>query len=236
MTKKILSLTAIMALTASTSFAASQYFQFEGLVLDIAQYPAASEPRGSAVPTGLNVGDTVTYIFEIDLDRSAYTTYGDDYTWNWIDESPNDYFYAKYTSGSSTTEVDGGYYNSTNLYTSNVIDQGIGQYNALSDTTTIFSNSSDEAITLQHSGLPTDWTTETINVLNPASMNFFDIWDQNYDSNGNHAQVYSRVILTNITQQEPSGQPLNTPIPQAAWLLGSGLIGLLGLRRRSQQN
>lgn len=36
-----------------------------------------------------------------------------------------------------------------------------------------------------------------------------------------------------ITAAVPLAPPLTTPIPAAAWLLGSGLLGLIGIRRRS---
>ena len=56
-----------------------------------------------------------------------------------------------------------------------------------------------------------------------------------YDANGNTNSMFASGSVTNptgFTIATASGTFSKTPIPGAIWLLGSGLVGLFGMRRR----
>ncbi len=45
---------------------------------------------------------------------------------------------------------------------------------------------------------------------------------------------YNGVTLSNVTWQQVYTPPIATPLPAAAWLLGSGLLGLIGFSRHKK--
>jgi len=69
------------------------------------------------------------------------------------------------------------------------------------------------------------------NLLN-ASNGAFGVYVLNLYTDSTHqTEVQDQLVLAGPNDE---GLPAPTPIPAAAWLLGSGLMGLLGLRRKQK--
>jgi uncharacterized Zn-binding protein involved in type VI secretion len=69
----------------------------------------------------------------------------------------------------------------------------------------------------------TSANTDTFNAMVAAGV--FDLWFADKAAGANNFKLYSATLTINGTEAA-------VPIPGAAWLLGSGLVGLVGLRRK----
>ena len=206
------------SLLCSTSIAAPLYYTFDGTITVISH-----DNAGAIADAGFSVGSSVTYTLLIDFDAAASETHFGGYVDydSYVDSTSWDYFYVDYAGGSALSEVDGGFYNlvgpadgSGPMSASEKnwgYDTLLGQPGGY-----LHVNSDDDMLQLKKTGVNvSDWTIgTTVNVSNWA-----------FDSLGNQSQLFAEVQLTGIS---------SVPVPAAAWLFSSGLIGLIGIARRKR--
>lgn len=76
-------------------------------------------------------------------------------------------------------------------------------------------------------------TTLGANLLN-ANNGQYNVYVLNLYTDPSHTTEAQDQLVLAGPLDEPNVPPSPTPIPAAAWLLGSGLMGLLGLKRRKE--
>ena len=79
-----------------------------------------------------------------------------------------------------------------------------------------------------------DWNlgTLTVQVLNPVADGDWDVKIKYYDPMGEYFFVNDWGYSPDTRYQQVVGTDVVAPIPAAVWLLGSGLLGLIGIRRK----
>ncbi|MEW8143458.1 MAG: hypothetical protein AB2754_20005 [Candidatus Thiodiazotropha endolucinida] len=210
--KKFLGLTLVSILSISGSTGAASIYSFNGNVTSI------DDGTGIIGATGLAIGDSVTYEFLVDTNLPGTITRNNGDTVIQLDP-PNfsnlDYFYADLISGSIIDEIDGGSYNNSN----DVAEYNYGWENITDiDEGLLIGGSRDNHVVVR---APLDFSDWTIGL---SLVGYERAYGQNFI---NSDAIYS-LELTSIT-------PAPIPLPAAAWLFGSGVMGLLGFNYRRKR-
>lgn len=198
------------------------YYTFEGTVTRLSDgYSAFPE----------DIGDIVKYVFLIDSDRQGTTLYSDGTTFEYEDSTSgydySDYFYAEYIGGSAPPVKDFIQYSFKNMY---------GEATT-HDTGTRKSNWGYFLGTDEVNYIRISWGTED----GPASISSWSIGKEFGASNVTYfydidrvgaSGLQSDVTLTSISEMNPFSNINPVPEPASIILLGSGLIGLAGVRKK----
>jgi hypothetical protein len=200
----------LILLCVGITFAAPYYYTFEGQITSI------NDGAEIINEAGLTIGDDVTYVFLIDYNKPSTYTRNNGTIYTYIDNANNDYFYFDYVSGSLIEEKDGGYYNSD----TDIAEYNHGRYSLTgSNHTVAYSRSQDNWARIEaFLGPMPSWSIG--DTLVGAEIA--------YDSTGASSFFNSSLTVTNIS-------PAPVPIPTSMLLLGSGLIGIVGIKRKYQK-
>jgi len=165
-----------------------------------------SDEAGIIEDAGLSLGSSVSYTFLVDFDQpGTYTLNSGEVVDHWDSDS----FYCKFIGGSILSEKNGGYYNAD----SDVAESNHGHYYWL-DLYAASRNSSLYATIFNSNEL----------TLGTAGRVSNTAWD----SYGNYSQLDAGDLI--INKIFLSASPV--PEPTTMLLLGSGLLGLSGARRK----
>jgi hypothetical protein len=207
----------LVLMVANGAYAASTY-TFAGTIAEI------NDAANAAAIAGVNVGDSLDYTFLLDFERDGETLYYEDSPayWNagtdgyWLKThaQSSGYFYIALLSGDMLIqEVNGGRYDDSD---GNVAAWNWGINQSDPDSASYFQvGDQDQYMVLQKHGMDvSEWIEGT-------TLEFRTF---TYDDAGNATFLYDGdIVLTEINA---------VPVPAAIWLLGSGLLGLAGMRKR----
>ncbi len=179
-------------------------YTFEGNITAI-----NTDAGGLIAAAGLAVGSPVTYSVIIDLNDDGYVISNSIGYDPRVDSATFDYFYADYSSGSL-------FQGSTLFEGANVLayHYGINYLNA--DQGSVFVGSHNSRLNIYDLQDVTDWA---------MGETTFDAINDGF----NDANAWSKLTVLNMTL---TGITSVVPVPGAIWLLGSGLLGLVGLRKK----
>jgi hypothetical protein len=158
---------------------------------------------------GFNKLATAYYTIQIDIDAPGSLTRMNNTTTYYSDNSIVDYFFTDYVSGPIATA--GG------VSGASVKEYNYGNTNHNSGASQIRVGSQDSYLNFSSTTSISDWVEGTNNIT--LLMQTYDNYAATFDSN----LVINNVELTAINP---------VPVPAAFWLLGSGLLGLAGMRKK----
>ena len=207
-----------LAVVPASSFGAPMLYTFSGVVTG---YQDDAGIIGESYGLPGFVGHAVEYVYLVDFEAPGEVTDSEGnhvVLEDWSNATVAfDYFYVKGISGSLIAEKDGGYLAHQPGFISQADIQygyNISYQSPPPDISgNMVSGSDDDNYSVSLSGLfAQDWSIGQL----------VDGQDLAYDSLGNSSLVYSELTLTSITP---------VPLPAAAWLFGSALLGLGAVRR-----
>ncbi|MES9971966.1 MAG: VPLPA-CTERM sorting domain-containing protein [Candidatus Thiodiazotropha sp.] len=184
------------------------YYTFEGHITNI------RDDVGAVASAGLSVNDNVAYTFLIDTDRLGTLTRNDGSVSVLPDTTPDyDYFYVDFISGSEINPVDGGSFNEP--FSTAERNYGADMFSTASGMITGGSQN-NYVMFYSHDQYVNDW------VIGSNLYGFEMAMGSNFQSSSYNVDL-------SLTSMNP------VPIPAAAWLFISGLLGLLGFNYRKNK-
>ncbi|MDY6990730.1 MAG: VPLPA-CTERM sorting domain-containing protein [Thermodesulfobacteriota bacterium] len=192
----------------SQLYAAPMYYTFEGTVTDITQ-----DDAGAIAAAGVSVGDPVSYVMIVDFEADGTETLVNGDTITKMDTTTNDYFFSDYVGGSLIDEVNGGFFDG---------DTDVAEYNwGQNQDTMIVDYGALHGLSMDNRVSAIGFTTMVSDWHVGFSVPM--LTESAFDDDGNQ----STIVCESITLTKISA----VPIPAAVWLLSSGLLGLVGIRR-----
>ncbi|BDQ34441.1 hypothetical protein JCM14722_19830 [Pseudodesulfovibrio portus] len=202
--------------------------------------------QGSLAP-GYSVGNSVTFVFRIDGASEGYTTQVDGDTENVSGINVERTYFAEYLGGDAILHYDNG-------LKASLDGDDTWEYNYAADLKNGSSSERSGALKTETASnwisVSTDWSMGT-NPPNVANWHKYEdlgsifrliqritwldggqeVWAQ-YSVNNMQLVEFTQELadmdLTGLAMKSMTA----TPIPGAVWLLGTGLLGLCGLRRK----
>ena len=223
----VLFLLMIMLGVSGTVNAVPMYYTFEGLVSEI-----TSDNAGIISDAGLIEGSPVTYTFLVDFDADGSWTDIDGNKHIISDDEANglDFFYTDYISGSALKAEEGGTHPYDTYATSTewAAENNIGLDDSSFGEGYLWGNSDDDSLLIGFDWLSTGhlYTSSSL-VSNWVVGTEVPAINQAYAIDGSFSELYAKLTLTKIS-------PI--PEPTTMLLLGSGLIGLAGFRKRFRKS
>ncbi len=208
----------LITVTTVKSNAVPLYYTFEGQITSI-----SNDNSDIIDGAGLGVGSSVSYTWIFDFDAPAYLTKNNDDIVYLSDSTISNYFYAHYYSGSFLESPDGGPYDNPVTHPYSWAESNKGRISLPEGHTTIWGgHGSNSTLYMVKWWSPaTDWIIGT------------QVAGHNYardDSEATVLYLHYSASLTDISGTPPVVDPV--PEPATMFLLGSGLIGLAGFRRK----
>ena len=104
----------------------------------------------------------------------------------------------------------------------------------VSDTIGFSLNANGVDYDLALNGAASGFTLTSSNMFQVAWLDSNDVWkiDTSYSTDGKVSKIFWNYGTDSATLFQIDAKPV--PVPAAAWLLGSGLLGLIGIRRRKK--
>jgi hypothetical protein len=162
---------------------------------------------GGIIGSSFEVGAAVEYVFLVDFAEDGFQTAYDGTVGTYPDNSSYDYFYSDFVSGGLISGV----------YPSFTTDGSVEEYNLGYDragrTSYLTGGSQSEQTQISSSA----------GFTNAEVGDSFSGFERAYNTSGVQSYIDSTLTLTSISA---------VPIPAAAWLFGSALLGLGAIKRK----
>lgn len=199
--------------------AAGIYLTFEGYVTERRGYTDVFTEHS------ITDGMAVSYLFYVDTGADGSGTRNAGNTDTATDTVLHDYYFVDLISDPYLYTEDG-FYNNEITNPDSYAEFNIGT-DAYSGQSQFDGSSSNDLVRLTENFLEGG--------IYPTSFSIGDLWtgfDATYDSLGLRTSFYSALTLTAISDTNPISA---VPVPAAAWLFGTALLGFAGTRLRRRK-
>ncbi|MEW8413609.1 MAG: hypothetical protein AB2728_10890 [Candidatus Thiodiazotropha sp.] len=205
--KHLLGFVLVILMSISTFAGAAPFrYTFSGNVTNI------SDGAGAAATAGITTGGAISYTFLVDRDQPGTYTRNNGSTFILTDTLNTDFFYDDLLSGSVIDEVNGGFFTSP----TSIAEYNRG-YNSLNTNYSQLLGGSNN------------------NFVQITSSLDFDLWGVGQYVQGMEAAWSNSGAITIVNSNLRLSSITPVPIPAAAWLFATGLLGLLGFNYRNNK-